>query len=116
MSWVQIPPGPLKLNSNWGPLLYLNSTIAEHFWIQRFAQPALYRVPSYACTSELKRNRAILALLLIIPFVLNLWVTLYDIATPTALGLPFFWWFQIILLPVSAVFYIVFAFSAGDEA
>ncbi len=65
---------------------------------------------------NLKGNKVVLALLLLIPVILNLWVTLYNIPTPSALGLPFFWWFQIILLPVAAVFYIAYAFLAGDEA
>lgn len=65
---------------------------------------------------DLKGNKAVLALLLLVPVVINLWVTLYNVATPAEFGLPFFWWFQIILLPVSAIFYIVFAQVTGDEA
>jgi hypothetical protein len=63
----------------------------------------------------LTANKAVLAILLIIPIVINLAVTLYDVAAPAFLGLPFFWWFQIVMLPVSAVFYLIFAFMAGDE-
>ena len=64
----------------------------------------------------MKGNKVVLALLLLIPVILNLWVTLYNISSPSELGLPFFWWFQIVLLPISAVFYVAYAFYAGDEA
>jgi hypothetical protein len=64
----------------------------------------------------LKRNRAALAILLLIPIVANLSVTLYNISAPAELGLPFFWWFQILLLPISAIFYLAYAFSAGEDA
>jgi hypothetical protein len=63
----------------------------------------------------LRRNKAVLALLLLIPIVINLAVTFYNVATPTEFGLPFFWWFQIVLLPVSALFYIAYAALAGEE-
>jgi hypothetical protein len=63
----------------------------------------------------LTANKAVLAILLIIPIVINLAVILYNVAAPAVLGLPFFWWFQIVMLPVSALFYIAFAFLAGEE-
>jgi len=52
----------------------------------------------------------VLILLLLIPSIVNFFTPIYDFATPTALGLPFFYWFQIVMLPVSAVFYIVFSY------
>jgi Protein of unknown function (DUF3311) len=63
----------------------------------------------------MRGNKAVLGLLLLIPFVVNLLVPLYNIADPMEFGLPFFWWFQIILLPLSAVLYLIFAAMAGDE-
>lgn len=63
----------------------------------------------------MKQNKLVLALLLLIPVIINLSVTFYNVATPSEYGLPFFWWFQIVLLPVSAVFYVLYAVLAGDE-
>ncbi len=42
-------------------------------------------------------------LLLIIPCVIALWAPLYNFASPTLFGIPFFYWFQLALIPVSAV-------------
>ena len=42
-------------------------------------------------------------LLLIIPCVLAVWVPLYNIEEPSLFGLPFFYWFQLLLIPVSAL-------------
>ncbi len=42
-------------------------------------------------------------LLLLIPCVFALWVPLYNGAAPALFGLPFFYWFQLLLIPVSAL-------------
>ena len=42
-------------------------------------------------------------LLLIIPCVLALWTPLYNSETPPLFGIPFFYWFQLLLIPVSAL-------------
>ena len=41
-------------------------------------------------------------LLLFVPCVVALWVPLYNVETPALFGLPFFYWFQLLLIPVSA--------------
>ena len=43
-------------------------------------------------------------LLLIIPCVIALWVPLYNSLAPTLLGFPFFYWFLLVMVPVSALF------------
>jgi len=43
-------------------------------------------------------------LLLIVPCVVALWVPFYNTIEPRLLGMPFFFWFQIALIPVSALF------------
>jgi len=43
-------------------------------------------------------------LLLIVPCVVALWVPFYNAIEPRLLGMPFFFWFQIALIPVSALF------------
>jgi hypothetical protein len=42
-------------------------------------------------------------LLLLIPCVVALWAPLYNVASPELFGVPFFYWFQLLLVPVSAV-------------
>jgi hypothetical protein len=41
-------------------------------------------------------------LLLLIPCLVALCAPLYNFSTPELLGLPFFYWFQLLLIPVSA--------------
>lgn len=42
-------------------------------------------------------------LLLVIPCVLALWVPLFNMEEPALFGMPFFYWFQLLLIPVSAL-------------
>jgi hypothetical protein len=42
-------------------------------------------------------------LLLFVPCVVALWVPLYNTETPALFGIPFFYWFQLVLIPVSAL-------------
>ena len=42
-------------------------------------------------------------LLLLIPFVALLWVPFYAAATPQAAGMPFFYWYQLLWVPIVAV-------------
>jgi hypothetical protein len=42
-------------------------------------------------------------LLLLAPCVLALWVPLYNSIPPVLFGIPFFYWFQLVLIPVSAL-------------
>ena len=41
-------------------------------------------------------------LLLFVPCVVALWAPFYNVETPALLGMPFFYWFQLLLIPVSA--------------
>jgi hypothetical protein len=63
----------------------------------------------------LKGTHVVLILLLLTPSIVNFFTPIYDYAAPTALGLPFFYWFQIAMLPVSAVFYLVFSYLQRDS-
>ncbi|WUH23905.1 DUF3311 domain-containing protein [Streptomyces sp. NBC_00448] len=40
---------------------------------------------------------------LIIPLVSTLWVSSYSRLTPTFIGIPFFYWYQLAWVPASAV-------------
>jgi hypothetical protein len=42
-------------------------------------------------------------LLLIAPCVLALWAPLYNSVSPDFYGVPFFYWLQLLLIPVSAI-------------
>jgi Protein of unknown function (DUF3311) len=42
-------------------------------------------------------------LLLLVPCLLALWVPLYNSVPPTLFGTPFFFWFQLVLVPISAL-------------
>ena len=42
-------------------------------------------------------------LLLLVPCVIALWTPLYNTEAPALFGVPFFYWFQLVLIPVSAL-------------
>jgi hypothetical protein len=42
-------------------------------------------------------------LLLLIPFIAMLWVPFYNTAEPMALGVPFFYWYQLLWIIIGAV-------------
>jgi hypothetical protein len=48
-------------------------------------------------------------ILLLIPFVALLWVPFYNDVQPTLYGFPFFYWYQLLLVPItSVIIYIVY--------
>jgi hypothetical protein len=51
----------------------------------------------------------ILALLILIPAVINLSTPLYNRIEPQLFGIPFFYWFQTVWLALCSGFYLVFA-------
>ncbi|OEV05895.1 DUF3311 domain-containing protein [Streptomyces oceani] len=46
-------------------------------------------------------NRVLIALCLVVPFVAMLWVGSYDSVEPTLIGVPFFYWYQMLWVPLS---------------
>jgi hypothetical protein len=42
-------------------------------------------------------------LLMLVPCLLALWAPLYNRVDPELFGLPFFYWFQLVLIPLSAL-------------
>ncbi|HET9147233.1 MAG TPA: DUF3311 domain-containing protein [Acetobacteraceae bacterium] len=44
-----------------------------------------------------------LRILLIIPFIATLWVPFFNHPTPTLFGFPFFYWYQLLWVPLSSV-------------
>jgi len=53
-------------------------------------------------------------LLLILPVIATLWVPAYARATPTLLGVPFFYWYLMAWVPISAVCSGVVYFATRD--
>ena len=49
-------------------------------------------------------TRVVCAFLLGVPFVALLWVSSYSRLTPTFIGIPFFYWYQLAWVIVSALF------------
>ncbi|WP_329174896.1 DUF3311 domain-containing protein [Streptomyces sp. NBC_01477] len=47
-------------------------------------------------------TRVVAALCLLAPFVALLWVNSYSRLTPAFIGIPFFYWYQIAWVPVTA--------------
>lgn len=47
--------------------------------------------------------RALAGLCLFIPFVAMLWVGSYDSVEPTFIGIPFFYWYQMLWVPLATV-------------
>jgi len=42
-------------------------------------------------------------LLLLLPFAAMLWVSFYNRAEPSLIGIPFFYWFQLLWIPLGAL-------------
>jgi hypothetical protein len=49
------------------------------------------------------RSRTWLALLLLIPFIVLLWPPFYNFKDPALLGIPFFYWFQLLWIFITAI-------------
>ncbi|MCL4372357.1 DUF3311 domain-containing protein [Candidatus Marsarchaeota archaeon] len=54
-------------------------------------------------------NKIVAAVLILIPFIAYLALPLYNVQYPEALGLPFFYWYQIIWLPISGLLFYIAA-------
>jgi hypothetical protein len=42
-------------------------------------------------------------ILLLVPCIVALWVPLYNSISPVLFGIPFFFWLQLVLIPISAL-------------
>ena len=55
-------------------------------------------------------------LLLVIPFIGLLWVPFYNFTEPSLFGFPFFYWYQLLWVPVSsALTYLVYRTSSHED-
>lgn len=55
------------------------------------------------------------SILLLIPCVASVATWLYNTSEPTLLGIPFFYWFLMVLIPVSSLFIWLAAKTGGDS-
>ncbi|MEM3684367.1 MAG: DUF3311 domain-containing protein [Conexivisphaerales archaeon] len=53
-----------------------------------------------------------MALLLIVPSFINFYTPLYNYVNPKLAGLPFFYWFQIMMLFIVVIPYLAFTYLA----
>ncbi len=60
--------------------------------------------------STTKRNRSKLLWLLLLPFAVTLWPGLYNQTQPEFIGIPFFYWFQIFAIFLTAALMAVLYF------
>lgn len=58
---------------------------------------------------EPKPRATVWRLLLIIPFIATLWVPFFNVKAPEFIGLPFFYWYQLLwVLLAAAIIFIVY--------
>ncbi|WP_073814368.1 DUF3311 domain-containing protein [Kitasatospora sp. CB01950] len=60
--------------------------------------------PSAGALPAVSPARVLAGLCLLVPIVVVLWVPSYAKAEPSLGGMPFFYWYQLMWVPVSAVF------------
>jgi hypothetical protein len=54
-----------------------------------------------------RRKPSWLRVVLIIPFIATLWVPFFNQTRPSFIGLPFFYWYQMLWVPLSALLILV---------
>ncbi|HVB74602.1 MAG TPA: DUF3311 domain-containing protein [Ktedonobacteraceae bacterium] len=50
-----------------------------------------------------RKHRPWLLLLLLLPFAVTLWPGIYNVSQPQLIGIPFFYWFQILCIFLTAI-------------
>ncbi len=50
-----------------------------------------------------RKNWKLLLLLLLLPFIVLLWPPFYNFDQPELVGLPFFYWFQLFVIVLTAI-------------
>ncbi len=60
--------------------------------------------------SPSRLRKVAIAVLLLIPFAIYLALPTYNFKSPELLGVPYFWWYQTVMLAVAAVLFFVAAY------
>lgn len=58
-----------------------------------------------------QRKRRWLVPIIFAPFVATLWVPFYDTIEPTLAGVPFFYWYQLMWIAISALLTVIVYFA-----
>jgi uncharacterized protein DUF3311 len=60
-------------------------------------------LPDTSTTDRTAEHRSPVAWLLLVPVVLVLWPPLFNKITPELFGIPFFYWYQLAVIPIGVV-------------
>jgi polyferredoxin len=60
-----------------------------------------------------RKGRSWLLLLLIIPFIVMLWPPFYNYREPSFIGIPFFYWFQLLWVIITAIITAIVYFAGA---
>jgi hypothetical protein len=60
-----------------------------------------------------RKGRSWLLLLLIIPFIVMLWPPFYNYREPAFIGIPFFYWFQLLWVIITAILTAIVYFAGA---
>lgn len=58
-----------------------------------------------------RKRRSWVLLLLILPFIALLWPPFYTFRQPTFIGIPFFYWFQLLWIVITAILTVIVYFA-----
>jgi hypothetical protein len=64
-------------------------------------------------TSTQKKRRSWILVLLLIPFIVMLWPPFYNFREPVLIGFPFFYWFQLLWVIITAIITAVVYFAGA---
>jgi uncharacterized membrane protein len=71
--------------------------------------------PPRAVTPLISAPRIIAALCVVAPFVAMLWIPTYNEKTPRLLGFPFFYWYQLLWVVITALLMVVAYFAVEHD-
>jgi hypothetical protein len=60
-----------------------------------------------------RKGRSWLLLLLLIPFIVMLWPPFYNYREPAFIGIPFFYWFQLLWVIITAIITAIVYFAGA---
>jgi Protein of unknown function (DUF3311) len=60
-----------------------------------------------------RSGRSWLLLLLLIPFIAMLWPPFYNFRDPTFIGIPFFYWFQLLWIIITSIITAIVYFAGA---
>jgi hypothetical protein len=74
-------------------------------------------LPDTGASGQTSKDRTPVNWLLLVPMLLVIWPPLYNKVEPRLFGIPFFYWFQLVVIPISVVCTVlVYRATAGRES